>query len=119
MLRYRPYEHRIVRLHFQAASVLERLVLQFTLESLVPALQVLQAETFHVKFLHALLFDNFQPIVRIYRNRTSCLIARSAQRRKVVACFRVVSLFRIGFSTEQILLCQTEHLGHAQTVDII
>lgn len=75
MLRYRPYETMVIDLDFKCASrtiLCRRLFL--TLEDdivllnvlpfrkILPTLEVIEAEAFHIEFLHTLIGDDRKPV---------------------------------------------------------
>ena len=63
MLRNRPYEERIVRLNLERAAFFHATCLFFSLKAFVPSLEVLEAESLHIKLFDPLFADDFEPVV--------------------------------------------------------
>ena len=86
----------------------------------MPAFEIVQAETLHVKLLHALLLDDVHGVVRSHGRRAAVAgVTGRPQFGDVLAGAVVIALLHIGLGTDQVLLRKAEHLGHRNAVDIV
>lgn len=98
MLRDRPYEEWIILLYLEVAlhEVGSWLVGSLALESLVPTLEVVQAEALHIEFLHTLCLDDVHRIALAHRGvATVGRVASGTDGRDVLAGIRVVLLVHV------------------------
>jgi hypothetical protein len=66
MVRDRPYKERVSSLDLERASFRLGLRLRSTLEALAPTLEVMEAESFHIKLTDSLVRDCLLPVAGIY-----------------------------------------------------
>ena len=116
----------MVGLHAERATLRERLLLRYAREALAiaiqfaPTLQVVQTETLHIEFAHTLIGNVLDPIILSHIHLTTSQITRCVQRIQVSRRTRIVGsrLTAVGLGSNQILLSQTERLGHRHVVEV-
>ena len=112
MLWNRPYEERVVRLDLEAASLGHGIALRGALEALVPALEVLETEAFHIEFPDTLVAYCLKPVVCTDAGGTVVAVTGRSERGDILCCDAELSPAASCLGTDEILLGKAEYLRH-------
>ena len=84
----------------------------------MPALEVLEPESFHVKFPDAFVGNGLEPVLGIYGNAASRAVAAGTQGAQIAAGGIVLAFAALSFSAYEILLRKAQRLRHTYVVDV-
>ena len=84
----------------------------------MPPLEVLETESFHVKFPYPFGGNDFEEIALVDGYAATGGEARLAQGAEVGRCLGIFTLSAIGLGADEVLLGEPEELRHADVVDV-